>query len=390
MTKIKSNIWKMTVMFVANKRPYMTFLTIFLLTMPNATAQTIGLLTLVGQIIGFLFEIPSGYLSDKIGHKNALIIARTSMFFSTACYVFANNIYWFFGGAILLAIGTSFISGTSAAFIHETLVSLGKDGRYAEIMGKMRSIGFAIPIVLILVLPIIAETSFRWAFSLMLIIDLIGLLMALSLVNPSTREKIKEVDLKNFSIILVGFFKTKWAKYVLLTAIAFGLAFGATAGFKNPYQEMLGFSLTMLGILWATSRVFISLLLLINGKIHRLLTFNQFITLQILIYALSFIGIGLISNMWIVACIFILTTTTMFGFGAARSQYDLEFIGKSDSRATLLSIKAFMNNVFAGLVGVGMGALVVAQSYPVAYLVTGICLFIVVFSSLIILKRQNI
>ncbi len=178
----------MTVILMVNKRPYMTFLTIFLLTMPSATAKTIGLLTLVGQIVGFLFEVPSGYISDKIGHRNALIISSVAMVLSTACYVFADNIYWFFAGAILLSISIAFKSGTNSAFIHETLTALNKEDRYAEIEGKMRSIGFAVPIILILLLAVIAETNFRLAFGVMLIVDIIALFVAVALANPNVKE----------------------------------------------------------------------------------------------------------------------------------------------------------------------------------------------------------
>jgi len=94
--KLQSNIWKMAVYYITNKRTYLTFLTIFLLTMPNATAKTIGLILAVGQFVGFLVEIPSGYISDRIGHRNALIIARSAMVFSTACYVFATSIAVFY------------------------------------------------------------------------------------------------------------------------------------------------------------------------------------------------------------------------------------------------------------------------------------------------------
>jgi MFS family permease len=378
----------MAILYAANKRPYMTFLTIFLLTMPNATARTIGFLTLVGQICGFLFEVPSGYVSDKIGHKNALVIARFSIFLSTACYVFADNIYWFFAGAILLALGFAFTSGTSSAFMHETLDSLGKKDKYAEITGKVSSAGFAVPIVLIIVLPIIAENNFRLAFLVMMVIDFIALATAVALTNPKSKQEVEEVDLETFPQTLRKFFKSAWLKYVVLAAIAFGITFGATAGFKNPYQEILGFSLTALGLLWAASRGIISMLLLVNGKIKKILSFEQLIITQMIIYTVAFIGIGLSSNMWVVAILFMITTATMWGLGAVRSQYDLEFIGNSKSKATLISIKAFIQNILTGLVGLGMGLLVFNLSYGKAYLIVGFSMFVLAGVSSWILNKK--
>ena len=70
------NLFLMNIHFITNKRTFMTFLMIFLLTMPDATAKTLGFTIMVGQIAGFLFEIPSGYISDKFGHRETLIVAK--------------------------------------------------------------------------------------------------------------------------------------------------------------------------------------------------------------------------------------------------------------------------------------------------------------------------
>lgn len=380
----------MTVIFMVNKRPYMTFLTIFLLTMPNATANTIGVLTLVGQIVGFLFEIPSGYVSDKIGHRKALIISSVVMVLSTACYVFANNIYWFFAGAILLSISIAFKSGTNSAFIYETLTALNKEDRQAEIEGRMRSVGFIVPIILILLLAVIAESNFRLAFGVMLIIDIIALFVAIALVNPHVKEStIKEVDLERFPIIFKKFLKMKYARYALLTTIIFGIYFGSVIGFRNPFQESLGFSLITISILWSISRVCISLLLLVNGKIYKMLTYKQFIIIRTLIYATGLTMIGLSSSIWLVAILFIIVTTINLGLSSTGLQYDLELIGDSNSKATLLSIRAFMGNIFTGLSGLGMGALIVAHSYPIAYLVVGLSLFGMVVVSLFLFRKSS-
>lgn len=45
---LNGNIPKFTIHSITNKRAYMTFLTIFFLTMPDATAKTIGFLILIG------------------------------------------------------------------------------------------------------------------------------------------------------------------------------------------------------------------------------------------------------------------------------------------------------------------------------------------------------
>ena len=155
---LAANVWKYGILSITNKRTYLTFFSIFLLTMPNTTAQTVGLVGFISQIFGFLLEVPSGYISDKIGHKNALVVSKVAFLLSTLVLVFANSSIYFFISSVLMAVGFAMNSGTSSVFLQETLEVLGVSERYSDISGKLRSLGFAIPIVFILGLPIIATS----------------------------------------------------------------------------------------------------------------------------------------------------------------------------------------------------------------------------------------
>ena len=380
----------MAIFWVTNKRTYLTFLTIFLLTMPNATAKTIGLVTAAGQLAGFLIEIPSGYISDRIGHKNALIIARLAMVLSTACYVFATNIGWFFIGGILVAVGFSFASGTASAFMHDTLRDLGKDDQFANIVGRLRSIGFAIPIVFIVLLPIIAETSFRWAFGVALAIDIIGLLAVISLTRPSSSSEVEEISIVGFKKTMKDWYHAGWFRYVMVAMIVGGISFGATAGFKNPYQELIGFSISSLGILWAISRGLISGMLLGNGWIYKTFTFREFTIIKSLVRTLCLLAVGLFANMWVVAAAFILLTAINFGTSSAKSQYNLNFIKESKAKATLLSVNALLGKLFGGMFGLIMGMMVAGYSYMGAYLITGCILLAMVIFAIFYLPSKEV
>jgi hypothetical protein len=386
---LEGNIWKYTVHLATNKRSYMTFLTIFLLTMPNATANTIGLLTLVSQLVAFVFEVPSGYVSDKIGHKNALVIARIFLVLSTTCFIFATSIIWFFIGSALLAIGSAFSSGTGSAFMHDTLTALGKGKKYASIMGKASSIGYAVPIIFIIVLAFVAQSDFRLAFVVALLIDIVGL-VAVFLMNSPSREshKVEEVGIKNFVKTLKEFVNIGWLPFVLAGSIMLGLNIGSVMGFRNPYQEFLGFSILMIGILWALSRVIVSGLLLTNGWIYKKFSLKQFMILRSVIYAVSFLGVGLSTNKWAIAAFFIVSVAGIWGLKSAQGQYYLEYIKNSRSKATLLSLIELINKVLIAGVGISMGLLVTTYSYQSAYFVIGIAFVFVMFGISILLPKR--
>ena len=359
---------------------------IYLLTFPDATTKLIGILTLVGQFAGFLFEIPSGYISDRIGHKNAMVLSRAALLASTICYVFANSIVWFFLATIFMSIGWAFASGTGRALMFETIRSLGREKEYSRIMGKLRSIGFFIPIAFILGIPVIAESfGYQAAFSSMVILDLIGLLATWAMCQPQgeSHAEIEELssDTSGWRSILNEYLGAGWLPYVIPTVIILSLSLGATMGFKNTYQELLGFSLSFIGVLWALSRFIISGVLLLNQRIYDALSYAQFVLLRTSGWAIILLLLGILSNKWAIAALFILASLFLHGFRSANNQYELEFIKDSSNKATLISISALFSQVFVGLAGLAMGFLVFNLDYQNAFLVMGIIGVLVVIGS---------
>lgn len=88
-------------MLVANKRIFVAILGAYYLTVPGVTAYTIGVILMISSLAGFLLEIPSGYMSDKMGHKSALVMARILMIVSTLLYLVADDVlFLILGGSV--------------------------------------------------------------------------------------------------------------------------------------------------------------------------------------------------------------------------------------------------------------------------------------------------
>ncbi len=388
--KLENNIWKFAIHLITNKRAYMPFLSIYLMTMPGATEQFIGVLTSIGQMVGLALEIPSGYISDRIGHKRSLVLARVFIALSTASYLFADEKFWFILGAVFLAIGFSFTSGTSSAFMHDTLRALGRDSEYSKIMGRIKSIGFAVPVLFILSLSYLADIDFKLAFIGALLIDIFGLLAVSLLKQPKSidEEEISEESSDRFALVK-KWFSLGWVPFVIFASLSFGIVFAATAGFKNTYQESLGFSIFMIGILWGVARSFVSLVVLLNNFVYKKLSFRQFLLGQTFLFSLGFIALFLFPYKWITAGIFIVLNILMWGFGVSRSNYLLDFIGSSKRKATFLSINHFIQNAIVSLLGFVMGFMVHRYSYQKAFLFVGITLAVVTFLFLFLLPKED-
>ena len=370
---LAGNVWKYGLLSITNKRTYLTFFSIYLLTMPNTTAQTVGLVGFVSQIFGFLLEVPSGYISDKIGHKNALIISKIAFLISTIVLIFAQNNIYFFISSILMSIGFAMTSGTSSVFLQETLQSLGISKRYSEIAGRLRSLGFAVPIVFILGLPFIAENyGFTLAFIAAAVIDLIGLIVIISMHQPAIQKNTEEFELEKADGILKSYLYIGWLPVVLFSTSVAALSLAATAGFKNPFQENIGFSISMLGVLWSISRLGISIILLFSGWFKEKLTLIKVLFIQSILFFLIYLGIHYFENKWIIASLFILVTIVMWGFSSVKTHFFLNYLNRYKNKASYVSINSFIQKVIQAIFSLLMGYLVFHYDYKSAYLVFGL------------------
>lgn len=169
----------------------------------------------------------------------------------------------------------------------------------------------------------------------------------------------------------------------------FALGFGITAGFKNPFQESLGFSIFMIGVLWAASRVGISTVLLFSGRLKKKLNFKQFIVVQAAMYSILFIAIGLVRSPWLVAILFLLPTIIRWGFSSLRSHFYLEFIEDSKYKVSLLSMNTFFANIMTGIVGLIMGYSVLNFGYNYSYLLAGLLFSLITSLVIIFLKKPK-
>lgn len=67
----------------------------------------------------FIFEIPCGYITDKIGYQKTLILNSTFTFLARILMVFAGNFSFFCIEAILEGISIALYSGTMSGYLYQ-------------------------------------------------------------------------------------------------------------------------------------------------------------------------------------------------------------------------------------------------------------------------------
>tara|TARA_Y100001960_G_scaffold333662_1_gene440049 strand:- start:3019 stop:4218 length:1200 start_codon:yes stop_codon:yes gene_type:complete len=383
--KIEKNIWKYAIFLITNKRATAAILSLYFLSIPNIHAQHIGWIMLAGNAASFLFEIPSGYLSDKMGHKNMLILSKTLLVISSTAFLLANNMWLLMLGSACLAMAFAGSSGTGSAFMHDTLKALGRDDEFAKITGKVAAFGFGVPLIFSASAPFLIEYSYKAPFALSLVLDIIGLWAAISLRRVKHSEEHKQqVKETKFKDVIK---EAKDLKYLSIATLS-GFLAGALIGFqvyRGPYHEFVGVDVIWLGVFFAAGRVIASTMVAYSGRIKNM--FNDiyaFEKFQAIAFSLLFIGFVLTDNMYAVIALFILMNGLQWGLSQVGVHFSMEIIGQSKFKATILSLRGQFKESASAFVALVLGYLI--SGYCFSYAIIIFTVFFIIMVSLLYLN----
>lgn len=384
-TELKSNIWKYFLLILTNRRNYIPILAIYFLTLPNTTAQQIGLYLGIGWLAGFLLEIPSGYISDKFGHKKTLILAKFSMLISTLFFIFGSSLPHYILGSSFIAIGFAFTSGTKEAFFHNTLVELKREKHYGNMSGKIRAKVSLVSAGMILALPLLTKISLVMPIKIYLIFDLIGILTAFSLYSPKMKYGAEDKEGEKIWSQLKRFKGTGFYTTSLFIGILGGFIM-ALSPFKEPFVESLGFPIIFIGSIMAFSRA-IWFIVGHNLKILKKIKIQKLLFYEIFFFSGLIIISSQLKNPYIIGLIMAILIGYRHGRSSVIDEYYLNnFLINRRYKATMISIKQQIGKLFDSCIALVVGFIMVI-SFRLGFLVLGICMLVVLLGMYPFLKK---
>jgi len=372
---LQSNIWKAFLLSLTSRRSFYPILAIYFLTLQSTLANQIGIYIAVGSVAAFLLEIPSGYFSDLFGHKKTLVLSKLLLLASTGFFMLANSLPYFIIGSALMSAGFAFSSGTYAAFMHETLVGLKREKDYTKILSKISANASLLSGILFILLPFFTAIDIRLPLKITFVTDIIGVLIAISLVSPRKKEKIMKQKPKSILRLIKDSRKTGFYPMAIFFGLIWGFMVGSSA-FREVYVASLGFPIIFIGSIMGVSRF---LWFLIGNNIHRIekkLTFNKFLVLEWLFIPGLFVLASVFSNPYLVGSIFAITTGYFWGRSQLLNNLFLKnYIKDKRYKATMLSIRAQLEAIVLAIVAFSVGFLM-NKSYKIGFSTVGISLFI--------------
>ncbi|MCF7871832.1 hypothetical protein K9L97_02250 [Candidatus Woesearchaeota archaeon] len=383
--KLKSNIWKFFLIKLCNRRNYIPILSIYFLTLPDSTAQQIGLYVGIGWLVGFLAEIPSGYVADLFGHKKTIILGKIFMLTSSLLFVLGNSLIYFILGSSFIALGFAFSSGTYSAFLHNTLIGLKREKEYGVLHGKIDANVSLASAVMILSLPFLTEISIVMPIMAYLMLDVLGLLLSFTLFTPVIKYCVEDKKGENILSQLKKFKGTGFYLTSIFFGLLGGLLFGLTP-YKEPFVQSLGMPVIFIGSIMGVSRI-IWFLVGHNLKLLKKIPIKRLMLIEIFVFPGLIIFASQITNPYFVAAIFALLMGYYFGRMSLIEEYYIDnFLVNKRFKATMLSIKQQIRKLFDTIIIFSVGFLMV-ESYSLGFFVTGIIILILLIILYVIVRK---
>ncbi len=324
------------------------------------TLAQIGTLQAILAFIQFCFEIPSGYVADKLGRKYAMVMSSIAFATSYGLFTLAQNFHSFIVPFVFMGIGFAMLTGADEAYLFDSLKETRHEKEYRLWYGRLTIVDELATIVGLGVSTIIANYStpasvFNLAAVAMCVTGTYTLLFlaerrALNK-DPISVAQAFEKEPLSLARRAVNFLKTNAS----LTSILLILALLDESGrlLWQPRLLDLGFTISFLGIVYAGLKTFSIFGAWLSSKIKGKVSRFHFFSIGIL-EAVSFALVGF-GNVYVtiggLAIYFLLENA----FRVFRSEYLNERV-ESRYRATFLSLNSFSTQTFAALFVIGLGA----------------------------------
>jgi MFS family permease len=264
--------------------------TIFLLNR-GLTYTQLGLLSSVSAGVVIVGEIPSGYVGDRIGRRNSLLVGSALLALSLFGFVFARTFAAFVGLWILWGLGSAFRSGSGDAWLYDALKDRSDEGQYTRIRGRGGSVNQWVSAGTMLAAGGLYSLDPRLPFlaSGLLIVSSVPILLSLPETGDSAADDAQFTVLDALPVLRRRLSEPPLRSFVLYIALFFGIASAADKFIQPITTQTLGFPITSLGPLYAGFTVIAAIASYFAGDIEKLLSTQWAVLLIPLVVGVFFI-----------------------------------------------------------------------------------------------------
>lgn len=382
---LEKNIWKYYIMRTSAKRLVWPILTIFLVR-NNLNPAEIGIIFSVGTFVGFLFEVPSGVITDIIGRRYALIISFLGQAMSMFLLWQASGFWGFLAGNALYYVAGSLMTGTTSAFIYETLHELGREKEIKKVVGRATFISQIVTGVLFTGIPLLAKFSMTLPFLLNAFVLIGTALVAYSFKEPARVESVAEQEMGKDMFGFKAFLTNP-------TLLSFSLALGFIGGingiledFRQIYLDFIHIDIVYFGLIYLGLRILTGSLGTQADFFEKHLGKKGALLCLPAISILTYLGLFFCNTLY--GLIFIALDGIMSGLSRPFEQEYLQKMITQVNRVTLLSIDNLVQSLIRAMAVFIAGFTVNSFGIQAGFLLAAVLVIVFAVPALISFLRR--
>nr|WP_320009774.1 MFS transporter [uncultured Desulfobulbus sp.] len=350
----------------------MAIITVFWKDQIGLSLSQILLVNVFFSTATMLMEYPSGYVSDRLGYRKALIIACCLGISGYVVYLFARSFWEVVCAELLLGVCYSFISGSDSALLYESLKASGRSELYTRCDGRMASFaqvgeaGGALCAGLMYVtnplLPFIAQIGV-WTTALVVV---------LSLKEPEVEQppQISSHLGEALHISRYALHEKKAIRATMVLGLLLGLASFYPVWLVQPFMQECGVPLAWFGPIWAGANLMVAFCAYNSHKLLDRLGLERMVMLYVLLIVCAYLGLSLSSMVG--SFLFYYLLTAMRGFQGPITRNILQQRASRRMRASILSLHSLMFRLGYVVTGPAVGWISDQQGIQSAFLALGL------------------
>ncbi|MDY6764473.1 MAG: MFS transporter [Halobacteria archaeon] len=203
-----------------------------------------------------LFEIPTGYIGDRIGRKNSLIISSIMRTIALVAMAFAGAFAHFALIFAFWALASTFKSGTADAWLYDVLKAGLSEGEFARVRGRGNSTALVVSGITALAGGYIAEVSMEYAYLASAGVSLISLPILFSFpssqhVGSNDEDDEEFTILDALPVIREKFTRPPLRSFVLYVGLFYGVYWGVNFFVQPISKDFIGLEISQIGWMYA-------------------------------------------------------------------------------------------------------------------------------------------
>ncbi|MFH1211370.1 MAG: MFS transporter [Candidatus Woesearchaeota archaeon] len=385
---IKSNIWKYYVFnFFTEFTIFLPFIVYYFQELGFSLGQ-IAILQSITAITIFIFEIPSGYIADKIGRKNSLIISAILQLVGVIILFSSKNYLMLIFAHIFNGLAMAFVSGADSAFIYDSLLFLKRESEYKRIEGKAKFFGEIAIIISAVLGSLIIAFGIKQTILLTMIGYTILVFVTFSFTEPqreiAKKHKINLEIFNLFSIIKKSLYNKKLLGLFCYSFIILGIS-NTIFIMYQPYFRATTLPLYYYGYVFAAFSIFTAITALKAHYIERKIGVYWSLLLMPLFLACALIG-GSLVFMWAGFMFFFLRELVRGYIFPVLGDYTNKIVNSSE-RATVLSMGSMFARLGFVVISITFGFL--SDNYGIKIMLLAMGILLIAITAIIPISMKN-